>query len=79
MRRLLLQSAHYILGAFGEECDLRRHGMRIAERGGNRAKKRAAVAVARKLSVLMHRLWVSGETYKPLHNSGKIGQLNIAA
>jgi len=79
MRRLLLQSAHYILGAFGEDCDLRRHGMRIAERGGNRAKKRAAVAVARKLSVLMHRLWVSGGTYEPLHNSGKIVKFSTAA
>ena len=79
MRRLLMQSAHYILGAFGEDCDLRRHGMRIAERGGKRAKKRAAVAVARKLSVLMHRLWVSGETYEPLRNSGKVLELSSAA
>jgi transposase len=79
MRRLLIQSAHYILGAFGEDCNLRRHGMRISERGGNRAKKRAAVAVARKLSVLMHRLWVSGETYEPLRNSGKVLELSSAA
>jgi transposase len=79
MRRLLVQSAHYILGAFGQDCDLRRHGMRISERGGNRAKKRAAVAVARKLSVLMHRLWVSGETYEPLRNSGKALALSSAA
>jgi len=79
MRRLLLQSAHYILGAFGEDCDLRRHGMRIAERGGKRAKKRAAVAVARKLSVLMHRLWISGETYDPLRNGGKLAELPSAA
>ena len=79
MRRLLIQSAHYILGAFGEDCDLRRHGMRISERGGNRAKKRAAVAVARKLSVLMHRLWTSGETYDPLRNSGKLQELSTAA
>jgi transposase len=79
MRRLLIQSAHYILGAFGEDCDLRRHGMRISERGGNRAKKRAAVAVARKLSVLMHRLWISGETYEPLRNSGKLQELSTAA
>jgi transposase len=79
MRRLLIQSAHYILGAFGEDCDLRRHGMRISERGGNRAKKRAAVAVARKLSVLMHRLWVSAETYEPLRNSGKVLELSSAA
>jgi transposase len=69
LRRLVMQGAHYILGPFGEDCDLRRHGERIAARGGQRAKKRAAVAVARKLSVLLHRLWVSGETYEPLRNS----------
>jgi hypothetical protein len=39
------------------------------ERGGKNAKKRAAVAVARKLAVLLHRLWVSGEVYEPLHNA----------
>jgi transposase len=69
LRRLLIQSAHYILGHFGEDCDLRRHGEKIAARGGKRAKKRATTAVARKLSVLMHRLWVSGEKYDPLRNS----------
>lgn len=69
LRRLLVQSAHYIQGPFGEESDLRRHGERIAVRGGKRAKKRATIAVARKLSVLMHRLWTSGETYEPLRNS----------
>ena len=69
MRRLLIQSAHYIQGPFGDDCDLRRHGIRIAERGGKRAKRRATIAVARKLSVLMHRLWVSQQTYEPLRNS----------
>jgi transposase len=69
LRRLLIQSAQYVLGHFGVDSDLRRHGERIAERGGKRAKKRATVAVARKLSVLLHRLWVSGETYEPLRNS----------
>jgi transposase len=77
LRRLLTQSAHYILGHFGEDCDLRRHGEKIAARGGKRAKKRATTAVARKLSVLMHRLWVSGETYDPLRNSK--GELVVAA
>jgi transposase len=69
LRRLLIQSAQYILGHFGVDSDLRRHGERIAARGGKRAKKRATVAVARKLSVLLHRLWVSGEVYDPLRNS----------
>lgn len=69
MRQLLVQSAQYILGRFGKDSDLRRHGLKLAERGGKNAKKRAIVAVARKLSVLLHRLWVTGEVYEPLRNS----------
>jgi transposase len=69
LRKLLVGSAHYILGPFGSDSDLRRHGEKIAARGGKNSKKRAAVAVARKLSVLLHRLWVSGEIYDPLHNA----------
>ena len=64
-RRLLVSAAQYILGPHGPECDLRRHGEAIARRGGKNAKKRAAVAVARKLAVLLHRLWVSGAVYDP--------------
>ena len=69
LRRLMVGSAHYILGPFAQDSDLRRHGLKIAERGGKNAKKRAVVAVARKLSVLLHHLWVTGEVYEPLHNS----------
>lgn len=64
-RRLLVGAAHYILGPFGPPCDLRRHGEGIAARGGGNAKKRAVVAVARKLAVLLHRLWVTGTPYAP--------------
>jgi transposase len=66
LRKLLVGSAHYILGPFGPDTDLRRFGMRLCERGGKNAKKRAVVAVARKLAVLLHRLWASGEVYVPL-------------
>jgi transposase len=69
LRKLLVGSAHYILGPFGSDSDLTRHGEKIASRGGKNAKKRAAVAVARKLSVLLHRLWISGEVYDPLYNT----------
>jgi transposase len=69
MRQLLVQSAQYILGPFGEDSDLRRQGLKIAARGGKNAKKRAIVAVARKLAVLLHRLWVTAEVYEPLRNS----------
>src|ERR1700722_6863437 len=71
LRTMLVQGAHYILGSFGEDSDLRRWGLKLAERGGKNAKKRAVVAVARKLAVLLHRLWVSGEVYEPLRNSQK--------
>lgn len=66
MRRLLVGSAHYILGPFGPDTDLRRWGLGLAARGGKNAKKRAVVAVARKLSVLLLRLWVTAEVYEPL-------------
>ena len=66
LRRLLVGSGHYILGPFGPDTDLRRYGLRLCERGGKNAKKRAAVAVARKLAVLLHHLWTSGEVYEPL-------------
>lgn len=69
VRRLLVGSAHYILGPFGPDTDLRRYGLRLSERGGKNAKKRAVVAVARKLAVLLHRLWVTGEVYEPLHRA----------
>jgi transposase len=71
LRTMMVQGAHYILGPFGADSDLRRWGLKLAERGGKNAKKRAVVAVARKLAVLLHRLWVSGEVYEPLRNSNK--------
>ena len=69
LRRLLIGCGHYILGPFGEDCDLRRYGERIAQRGGKNAKKRAAVAVARKLAILLHRLWRNSEVYDPFYNA----------
>jgi transposase len=69
LRRLLVGSAHYILGPFGPDCDLRRWGLSLAARGGPHAKKKAAVAVARKLSGLLHHLWLTGERYEPFYTS----------
>jgi len=71
LRTMMVQGAHYILGPFGADSDLRRWGLKLAERGGKNAKRRAVVAVARKLAVLLHRLWVGGEAYEPLRNSQK--------
>jgi len=78
LRRLLVGSAHYIMGPFGPDCELRRFGMRIAISGSKKAKRRAVVAVARKLSCVMHarklscvmhRLWITAEVYDPFYNS----------
>lgn len=65
LRRLLVNCAHYILGPFGQECQLRQQGLRICERGGKHARKRAAVAVARKLAVVMLTLMQTGQVYEP--------------
>ena len=69
LRKLLVGSAQYILGPFGPDCDLRRWGLRLAERGGKNAKKRAVVAVARKLAALLYTLWVTGAEYEPLRHA----------
>jgi transposase len=72
LRRLLVQCAHRVLGTFGPECDLRRWGMSLCARGGPAAKKRAIVAVARKLAVVMHRVWVTGQPYDPTYNTATL-------
>jgi len=73
LRRMLVNCAHYILGPFGADSDLRRWGLKLAEQSRARgAKQRAVVAVARKLAVLLQQLWVSGEVYEPLRHSGKV-------
>lgn len=79
MRRLLTQGAQRILGPFGKDSDLRRFGLQIAARGGKSAKKRATVAVARKLAVLMHKLWLTGRDYEPLHLANRRAKAAVAA
>jgi transposase len=69
LRKLLVQGAHHILGQRGPDTDLKRWGRKLSARGGKNAKKRAIVAVARKLAILLHQLWVSGAVYEPLRNS----------
>ena len=67
LRWLLVQAAQYTLSRLAPDSRLRRWGLGLAVRGGKNAKKRAVVAVARKLAVLLHRLWVTGEVYEPLY------------
>jgi len=74
LRTLLVQGAHHILGYRGPDTDLKRWGLSLAGRGGKNAKKRAIVAVARKLAVLLHHLWVTAEVYEPLRNGRALSQ-----
>lgn len=71
LRRLLVNCANHILGPFGKDSDLRTWGLRLVERGGKNARKRAKVAVARKLAVVLHRLWITGEVYQPIGYQAK--------
>jgi transposase len=66
LRKMLVQGAHLILNRRGPDTDLKRWGLKLAARGGKNQKKRAVVAVARKLAILLHRLWVTAEVYQPL-------------
>ena len=70
LRRLVVQSAQYMLGPFGEDCDLRRWGLKLAGDGKNKIRRnKAVIAVARKLAVLLHRLWQTGEVYEPFYQA----------
>jgi len=71
LRTMLVQGAHYVLSRRGPDTDLKRWGLHLAERGGKRAKKKAVVVVARKLGILLHRLWATGEVYEPLRNQNR--------
>ena len=75
LRLLLVSAANYILWPFGPVCDLRRFGLKLAAQGGKNGRKRAKVAVARKLAVLLHHLWKTGEVYDPFPLAKKRGAL----
>lgn len=77
LRRLLVQCAQYVLGPFGKDSELRRFGLRLVARGGHAAKKKAVTAVARKLAVLLHRIWRSGLVYDPFHNTNRQAALAV--
>lgn len=74
LRKLVIQASHYILGPFGPDTELRAWGLRLAARGGKKAKKRAAVAVARRLAVTMMALWKTGADYEPFPNRDNVSQ-----
>jgi len=71
LRQLLVNCSNYIMGPFGQDCELKRYGERIASRGGKNARKRAKIAVARKLSVILHRLWQDKAVYDPFYSKKK--------
>jgi hypothetical protein len=63
LRRLLVQCAHWLLGQWGTDCALRRWGLKLA--AGGRKQKKRAWSRWRKLAVLLHQLWVTGEGFVP--------------
>jgi transposase len=72
LRSLLVQSAQYILGRFGPDSELRRWGLKLASSGAKRGKKRAIVAVARKLAVILHSMWRSGRRFQPFPQAAAV-------
>jgi transposase len=66
LRKLMVQCAHHILGHWGKDSALRQWG--LSKSAGSANKKRAIIAVARKLAVLLHRMWTTGESFKPFPN-----------
>ena len=74
VRWLLVQCAHCILKKTAPDSDLKRWGEKkltehVGKPGKKSSRKKVLVAVARKLSVVMHKLWVNGEIYDPLYNA----------
>ena len=71
LRKTLVQCAQYILGPFAPDSAIRKWGLSLAGRGGKSAKRRAIIAVARKLSILLHRIWVTQQPYRPFPDVAK--------
>jgi transposase len=67
LRQLLVECANHVVGPRGKDSALRQWGLNLGARGGGHARRRAVVAVARKLAVLLHRIWVTQEVYKPFY------------
>lgn len=79
LRRLLVQCAHFVMGPNGVDSDLRRWGTAALLRLGKPGKKRIVIAVARKLAVLLFRLWCQEAEWEPLHNANKKPSVSSAA
>jgi transposase len=67
LRHLLIECANHILRPRGKDSALRQWGLHLAARGGKQSRNKAVVAVARKLAVLLHRIWVTQEPYVPFY------------
>jgi transposase len=67
LRSPLVECANHVLGLRGKDSTLRQWGLHLASRGGKQSRNRAIVAVARKLAVLLHRIWVTQEPYIPFY------------
>jgi transposase len=67
LRSLLIECANHLLRPHDRDSSLRQWGLHLASRGGKQARNKAVVAVARKLAVLLHRIWTTQELYKPFY------------
>lgn len=72
LRQLLVQCAQYLIGHFGPDCALRDQGLKLVAKGGKAAKKKATIAIARKLAVMMIAMWQKGTEYEAYPPTRKI-------
>jgi len=61
VRTALYEAANVLLSRVTRFSALKRWGLEVAKRRG---MKRAKVAVARKLAVILHRMWIDGSTFR---------------
>ena len=61
VRTALYEAANVLLSRITRFSKLKRWGMDVAKRRGS---KRAKVALARKIGIILHRMWIDGTTYR---------------
>jgi transposase len=74
LRKLLVQCAHQLMFKSAPDSALKRWGLAKSQTSGKHGKKKVAVALARKLAVVMHRLMLTGELYDPFPNAQANGK-----
>ena len=70
VRAMLYEAANVLLSRTMRFSALKRWGLAVAKRRG---AKRAKVAVARKIGVILHRMWIDGTTFRWTNNEKAAG------